>query len=159
MLLEADRVLLNQYRNQPKHLLDAITGLTSEQLDLCRAPGKWTIRQLLHHIVDCELNYFQKHRVAFSNTGHKFIFDDGFDPDIWADSMKYSERPIYVELKLFELVREYIVYLYETLSVPLDRVVTIGNEQVIIRDEVIWDLSHANHHIDQILETRSVHSL
>ncbi|WP_409343356.1 DinB family protein [Paenibacillus sp. MBLB4367] len=156
---DSDRALLNQYSEQSKQLVNAVSGLSAEQLDFCRSPGKWSIRQLVHHIVDCELNYFQTHRIALSNTGHRFIFDGGFDPDIWADSMKYSQRSIELELRLFELIREYIVYLYQTLSAPLDRVVSMENGSVVVRDEMNWDVSHADHHINQILETRRVHNI
>lgn len=123
---EKDLELINRYSSAPDLLIEALSGLSESELDLCRALGKWSIRQIVHHIVDCEMNYFQYDRYALSSTDTIFHFPD-FNPNTWAVNLDYSSRPIQLELRFFTLIREYITYLCRTLPDSLDR--TLKHEE------------------------------
>lgn len=135
-----------------------MAGLSDLDLDKCREEGKWSIRQLVHHIVDCDLNYLQLNRYALAQTGE--IFTSGeFNPDVWAKMMDYNSRPIHMELKMFAFIREYITYLCSSLFNSLDREIRLEHGQFNVRDALIHDTRHAQHHIDQITETRQFHGI
>lgn len=155
---DQDLELLHQYSALPNLLVETVSGLSGDDLDRCRAPGKWSIRQIVHHIVDCEMNYFQYDRYALANTEAKFHFPD-FNADTWADHMEYGSRPIELELRFFALIREYIAYLCRTLPDALDRTLKHAEGAFTVRQALQHDNAHARHHIDQIVETKNVHRL
>jgi uncharacterized damage-inducible protein DinB len=155
---DMDLELVNNYSSTSDLLIKALSGLSESELDLCRAPGKWSIRQIVHHIVDCEMNYFQYDRYALSNTDRKFHFPD-FNADTWAINLEYSSRPIQLELRFFTLIREYITYLCSTLPNSLDRTLKHEEGEFTVRQALEHDIAHAQHHINQIIETRKVHKV
>ena len=44
--------LLSLYADGPAMLEAALVGLSESGLDRAKAPGEWTIRQIVHHVVD-----------------------------------------------------------------------------------------------------------
>ncbi|WP_233713504.1 DinB family protein [Lederbergia citri] len=157
-LSSQDTDLINQYNEAPKKLADALSGLSDNELDKKRAEGKWSIREIAHHIIECDLNYFQINRYALADTGAKFIFNE-FDPNTWNQNMEHSKRSIQLELQLFTIMREYIAYLCSSLPNGFDRVLIHQDGKATVRDALQHDIQHANHHIEQILETKKIHNL
>jgi len=64
--------------------IDAIARLTkgwnAEQFERCYAPGKWSARQVLIHLAQCELALGSRARMALSTPG--FVAQP-FDQDLW----------------------------------------------------------------------------
>ncbi|XEC97308.1 DinB family protein [Paenibacillus tarimensis] len=158
MLKDGDREIIQLYNDAPKMLMEVLNGLSEKELDLSRGDGKWTIREIVHHIVECDLNYFQINRYALANTGEKFIFNE-FDAHVWNQSMNHSKRAVKIEVQLFCTIREYISYLCETIPDSLDRMLVHQNGQATVRDAINHDIHHSYHHIEQIKETRRVHNI
>lgn len=44
--------LLSEYLHAPEQIEAALHGLSEAQLDLSPHPGEWSIRQIVHHVVD-----------------------------------------------------------------------------------------------------------
>jgi len=153
-----DQELIETYKRVPNVLNQAIIGLSDSDMDKTRAPGKWSIREVVHHIVDCDMNYFQINRFALADTGETYLFNQ-FDGDVWNFKMNYKDRPIELEMKLFTMLREYIAYLCASLPNSLDRVLMHEHGKATVRDALNHDIQHASHHIAQILETRKLHNL
>lgn len=70
-----DEQVLDLYRAGPDRLNAALAGLDEAGLDLERAPGKWTIRQIVHHLVDSDLATFQVIRMALALPGRQITPD------------------------------------------------------------------------------------
>jgi len=157
-LCDEDQEILNLYNQAPKALTDAIADLGEDELNLSRAHGKWTIREIVHHIIECDLNYFQINRYALANSGAPYVFNE-FDPHIWKQSMEHAHRMTKHEVRLFEMLRSYITYLCELLPGSMDRVLVHENGRATVREALQHDINHAYHHIEQIYETRNVHNL
>jgi len=153
-----DVELIKKYNEAPKKLVEALSGLDDSGLDKKRAKDKWTIREIAHHMIECDLNYFQINRYALADTGEKFIFNE-FDPNTWNKNMEHSKRSLQLELQLFTIMREYITYLCNSLPGALDRVLIHQDGTATVRDALKHDNQHAYHHIDQILETKRIHNL
>ncbi|MFC5650708.1 DinB family protein [Paenibacillus solisilvae] len=158
VLKETDHELMMDYSSFPSLLQETLAGLTDSELDLCRAPGKWSIRQIIHHIVDCEMNYFQYDRYALSNTDSNFPFP-AFNADTWAENMAYGSRPIELELRFFSLIREYITHLCHSLPDALDRTLKHEDGEFTVRQALEHDIAHARHHRNQIIETRIINGV
>lgn len=150
-----DTELLIRYRLAPSKLGHAIHGLSDSDLNQSRGAGKWTIREIVHHIVECDLNYFQINRYALADTGRPFLFNE-FDPNEWNRQMNHRCRPIQLELQLITVIREYIAYLCEISYGAFDRVLIHENGTATVRDTLIHDNQHAYHHIEQILDTKKM---
>jgi len=154
----SDTEIVQLYRDAPNALMEAVTGLREEELDLSRGDGKWSIREIVHHIVECDLNYFQINRYALANTGETYMFNE-FDAHVWNRTMDHSTRAIENEVRLFSVIREYIAYLCEITPDSLDRILIHQNGTATVRDALNHDIEHAYHHIEQIRETRKIHNI
>ncbi|MEH7383725.1 DinB family protein [Bacillus sp. JJ1533] len=153
-----DQELIESYKRAPIELMQAITGLSDSGMDKTRAPGKWSIREIVHHIIDCDMNYFQINRYALADTGATYLFNE-FDGDFWSFKMNYKNRSIELEMKLFTMMREYIAYLCTFFPNSLDRVLVREQGKATVRDALIHDIQHVVHHIEQILETRRLNKI
>jgi hypothetical protein len=50
----------------PKHLEDAVRGLSNEQLDTPYREGGWTVKQVVHHLPDSHLNAYVRFKLALT---------------------------------------------------------------------------------------------
>ncbi|AFH63969.1 DinB family protein [Paenibacillus caseinilyticus] len=157
-LNEDDRELIGIYQRAGGELAQAIEGLSGRELDRTREPGKWSIREIVHHIVDCDMNYFQINRYALADTGETYFFPV-FDAGVWNRTMQHAMRSVEREVKLFGAMRDYIAYLCTVLPGAMDRTLVHEHGRAQVRDAIRHDIAHAAHHIRQIRETRSVHRL
>ncbi|GAB6926318.1 hypothetical protein JCM10914A_03010 [Paenibacillus sp. JCM 10914] len=155
---EEDLKVVQTYKDAPKVLHEVLDSLSEKDLDLSRGEGKWTIREIVHHIVECDLNYFQINRYALANTGEKYIFNE-FDAQVWNQTMNHYQRNVRIELQLFSTIREYISYLCEVIPNSLDRILVHQNGKATVRDALNHDINHSYHHIEQIKETKRIHNI
>jgi uncharacterized damage-inducible protein DinB len=65
----------------PARLNAIYCSLTPEQLEAAPAPGKWSPREVLCHLTDCEIAFAWRLRIAFEKT-HAVL--QPFDQDPWA---------------------------------------------------------------------------
>lgn len=158
MLSADDQDLIAAYTKAPNELKQAIADLSDSDMDQTRSPGKWSIREIVHHVIDCDLNYFQINRYALADTGATFMFNE-FDGNVWSTKMDYHNRSVEFEMKVFAMMREYIAYLCTTLPNSLDRVLVHEHGKATVRDALKHDIQHTSHHIKQIIETRKVHNI
>jgi uncharacterized damage-inducible protein DinB len=56
--------LLDAIRETPAKLRAAVDGLSDEQLDTRYREGGWTVRQVVHHVVDSHVNAYCRFKLA-----------------------------------------------------------------------------------------------
>lgn len=150
----SDEEILSLYRSGPKRLDLAIAGLVDGDLDLERAPGKWSIRQIVHHLVDSDLATFQVIRMALALPGRQ-ITTDLWDPDDWMVGLDCARRPIGPAVALFSAARAWVQEAVAHLPGALDRAVSWPSGYTAqVRDLLRQVGGHALHHLIQIEETR-----
>lgn len=153
----ADAAILELYRTGPAHLQAALAGLTEADLALPRAPGKWTIRQIVHHIADSDVGTFHVLRMAMAESG-RTVNPNLWDPDGVAIGLDYANRPIEPAVALFAAAREWVLSAVAHLPGALDRyVVWPSGYRSVVREMLQQVGGHAMHHILQIRETRQLH--
>jgi catechol 2,3-dioxygenase-like lactoylglutathione lyase family enzyme len=151
----SDEQVLALYRTGPDRLEAALKGL--DDLDLERAPGKWTIRQIVHHLVDADLSTFQVIRMALALPGRQ-ITSDLWNPDDWMTGLRCDERPVGPAVALFRAARAWVLEAAAHLEDALDRSVSWpSGYSATVRDLLRQVGGHALHHILQIEETRRRH--
>lgn len=81
--------------------------LSDEQLARSYAPGKWTVRFILHHLADAETVLFDRIRRVISEP-RQVIW--AFDQDAWAKGLDYSRMPLDVSRRIYDSVRAGVIY-------------------------------------------------
>ena len=154
--------LMETYKAGPEQLDAALEGLSGSQLDLSRAEGKWTIREIVHHIMDAEDLWETVIKAALGNTGCTFDIKWYIPDNKCAVPLGYANRPIHEAVELFNAVRRYIADMVKHLPNALERSVIINFDRIrgktFTVDEMLnWQIQHLEIHLEQIRETREVH--
>src|SRR5215210_7039171 len=122
-----------------------------DQPDLMRAyaPGKWSVRFILHHLADSETVLFNRIRRVLSEPRQVLWV---FDQDAWAQGLDYSQVPLDISRRVYESVRNAIIYYaglhYESKG-HLEFVHSVTGVRTL-KDEFDKVASHNEHHLDQI---------
>ena len=98
----ADRQkLIDRYNDGYRVVAEALVGATDEQLDARPAPGKWSAREVVHHLADSEMTAATRLRLLVA-TDNPQIF--GYNQDDFARRL-YYDRPIAASLDAFKSAR------------------------------------------------------
>ena len=93
--------LLKQYSSLPDKLDSAIEGLSETQLNLIRSEGKWSIRQIIHHLVDSNAIVQTIILAASGNSGCTYN-QSWYDVDNkWVKTLDYERRKIGTAVTLY----------------------------------------------------------
>ncbi|MFS8640647.1 MAG: DinB family protein [Symbiobacteriaceae bacterium] len=154
-----DEELLAIYGSAAERLREALAGLRDEHLDLARAPGKWTIRQIVHHIADSDASTLFRILMMLAEPGRAYQ-SNPYDQDVWVTNLDHAHRSIDTSVNLIGAIRAHVTALIRHLPHGLDhRVIPSLGAPRTVRELVRMLASHALGHIDQIWETRRVHGV
>ena len=105
-----DRKPLPVIAETAERLRTMLEALGDEGLERSLAPGKWSARQILCHLADCEIAFAFRLRQALAEDHHVI---QPFDQDGWARSYgAYGAREAWV---VFAALRKWNVRLVESL--------------------------------------------
>ena len=82
----------------PTEMQAAVEGLSDGQLDTPYRPGGWTVRQVVHHVVDSHVNAYIRTKVGLTEDEPTI---KPYDQDSWA-LLPDSRLPVIVSLKMLE---------------------------------------------------------
>jgi hypothetical protein len=133
----------------PGLLHQAVCALTPEQLEAPRAPGKWSPREIVAHLADCELVFAFRLRQTLAEPNHTV---QPFDQGIWADH--YAAYTLPEALELFRAIRQWNLKLIGTLSAAdFDRPVTHPERGTMTFMTIVETMGgHDLNHLAQIQE-------
>ena len=80
-----------------------LNSIPPEDVDRAPAPGEWTPRQLVVHIVDAEIVGAARLRWVAAQPGSTL---QSFAGDIWADKLHYESQSLETATELFVLLRQ-----------------------------------------------------
>ena len=89
--------------------LDALRSLG----DQVYAPGKWTVRDLIQHLTDCE-RIFEYRALRFARNDKTEL--PGFDENLFAETSGANTRPLEKVLEELRLVRQSSIALFDTFD-------------------------------------------
>jgi hypothetical protein len=98
MTPEERRALIAQYKDGYRVVAEALSDATDEELDARPAPGKWSARELVHHLADAEMTAATRLRLLVAIDNPQII---GYDQDVFARKL-YYDRPIAASLDAFK---------------------------------------------------------
>lgn len=149
--------IIARYREGPTLLERALAGLTDAELDTAPTEGGWTIRQIVHHIVDGDDLWKTCIKQALGNNQTEFSLDwyRTLSQDKWADRWAYAQRPVEVSLALLKAIRDHVMQLLEHVPDGWNRTVEFREpngetETVPVGFVIEMQADHVAHHVKQI---------
>ena len=106
------RRLIAQYRDGYRAVVEALHGMTAEQLAARPKDGAWSAREIVHHLADSEMTAAVRLRLLLAEDRPAIR---GYDQDEFARRLHY-DRPHETSLELFKAVRESTAELLERMS-------------------------------------------
>lgn len=104
--------LIAQYRDGYAAITEALMKITPEELDGRPGPGRWTVREIVHHLADSEMTAAIRLRRLLAEERPEI---KGYDQDEFARRLHY-DRPHETSLELFKSVRDSTAGLLERLE-------------------------------------------
>jgi uncharacterized damage-inducible protein DinB len=129
-------------------LRETVDSLSDEELSRTYRDGSWTVRQLVHHIADSQLNMYQRLKLALTDENPTV---PAFDEEKWAIQPD-TNLPVESSIKMLEGINERIVSLgYSLTEEQLDRAFTHQeNGKITVATKVAKLAWHEEHHLAHI---------
>jgi hypothetical protein len=150
------RALIERYKDGYRAVTEALQGISERELDARPAPGKWSAREIVHHLADSEMTSAIRLR--------RLIAEDrptiqGYDQDEFARRL-YYDRPIHASLEALRSARETTAQILERLTEAQwgrEGTHSESGRYTVLRWLEIY-ARHAHNHADQIRRARSAAS-
>jgi hypothetical protein len=124
-------------------------SLGDADLERAYAPGKWSVRYLLHHLSDSETVFYDRICRVLSEPRQVIWV---YDQDAWALGLDYSTKPLGISRRAYESLREAIIFFaglhYESKG-HLEFVHSVTGVRTL-KDEFDKVANHNEHHLEQI---------
>jgi hypothetical protein len=104
--------LIDEYKDGYRQVAEAVAGATDAELDAHPAPGKWSAREIVHHLADSEMTSAIRLRRLIAE--HSPVIG-GYDEAEYARRL-YYDRPVQASLDAFRAARVTTADILERLS-------------------------------------------
>lgn len=123
--------------------------LTEQDLLKTYAPGKWTVKQLLHHLADAETILYDRVRRVIAERPQVIW---AFDQDAWAQELEYATMPLSLNKQVYSGVRDSVIYLAEKYYESKGHKTFVHSETGVrtLKEEFDKIANHNAHHLQQI---------
>lgn len=152
-LLPDDDRILDHLQEGLRLATDLVASVPEDRLLFRYAPGKWSVKDILVHIVDDERIYAYR-ALRFARNEQQGLV--GFDQDAYATFAEADARPLAGIMDEYRAVRQATISLFEHLpEAALDR---MGHGSGSASDATVralaWHIAgHERHHL-QVIRTR-----
>lgn len=132
----------------PSRLSSIAESLSEEEQQLTYREGAWTVKQLVHHIADAQVNVYTRIKLALTEENPTI---KPFEENGWANLVD-SNLPTKSSLQIIDGIHARLAFLIEQLTVEqLERKFThpdTGLQTVL--STVAFSVWHVNHHLAHI---------
>ena len=130
----------------PERLQAVVGGMSAEQIERRPAPGKWSVREIVAHLADCEIAF--GFRLRQSAAGEKLI--QPFDQDDWARN--YGDYGFATAMNTFQAMREWNLAFIRSLTEEQKAQVATHPERGTM---TVWTIvetiaGHDLHHLERL---------
>src|SRR5678815_725241 len=81
--------LISRYADGYKEVMNALEGFPADSLGAHPIPGKWSAREIVHHLADSETTSAIRVRRLLAEDSPVI---QGYDQDLYAQKLRYNER-------------------------------------------------------------------
>ena len=143
--------VLRTLARQTDETTELLRGLTEERGGFRYAPGKWSIREMLGHMIDAE-RIFDHRALVIAREDPTPL--PPFDEDAYARASRSDSRTLAELLAEMEIVRKSTIALFSSFDAQaLGRRGIANNIEISVRALAFIIAGHERHHID-VLRTR-----
>lgn len=149
--LSDEYTLIEELEIALHRLIKFVQNLPMDKFDYRYAEGKWTIKDIIQHLIDCERVFsYRALRIARNDKTEL----PGFEEDDYAVEANANERSIMDLLTELSSVRHSTIYLFKTFNdEQLLRIGIASDNPISVRAIGFVIIGHQNHH-QQIFEER-----
>ncbi len=131
--------------NYSKTILDFIENIPEAKADFSYADGKWTVKQLLQHMIDTE-RIFVFRAITFARKDTVALA--GFDENLYANNAPATNRSLADLKKEFSLVRQSTdLFLLSLTDENLHQKGTASNNNITVNSIAFIIFGHNLHHV------------
>ena len=136
----------------PTNMRKAVAGLDDAQLDTPYRDGGWTVRQVVHHVVDSHVNSYVRFKLAVTADNPAIVT---YDQSAWAELPDGKSAPVETSLAILQALHARWVAFLRACS-PSDFARTVrhpewGDISVDFMLEVYgWHCPHHEAHITRL---------
>ncbi len=142
--------LFNAFKNHSLECINFIESLSEEKINYRYAEGKWTIKEIVQHIIDVE-RIFSYRALCFARKETKSL--PGFDENVYADHSKAGNRKWNDLVEEFKTVRRSSELLFFSFDDEQLNAEGISNEHSTYVLGIGYILiGHCLHHVNVIKE-------
>jgi hypothetical protein len=137
----------------PMRMRGAIEGLSSAQLDTPYRPEGWTVRQVVHHLIDSQMNWYIRMRLALTENEPTI---KPYDENLGAELPDARSGPVEPSLLLIDGLYQRSSILFSSLN-PDDwkRTLIHPERGILTLDKALYlFVWHSRHHAAHITELR-----
>jgi DinB superfamily len=136
---------------QIESTLSLVRGLSAAQGDLRYAPGKWSVKEVIGHLIDAE-RIFAYRALRFARRDATPL--PGFDENSFVDNAGFGSRSLADLAEEFEHTRKSNLYLFKSLDADSSlRLGTASDNNISVRAIAYIIAGHELHHVG-ILQSR-----
>jgi uncharacterized damage-inducible protein DinB len=146
--------LISAIETHPTRMRAAVAGLDDDQLDTPYREDGWTVRQVVHHVVDSHVNSYIRFRLGMTET-HGTV--GCYDEAAWAELPDALHSPVELSLACLDaLHRRWVVFLRSLAPEDFRRTMNhpeIGEITLDLLLEIYgWHCPHHEAHITRLRE-------
>jgi len=142
--------LLEAFNTQTPAIIEFFENIPPDKYDYRYADGKWTVKEVLQHIIDAE-RIFCYRALRFARKDATFL--PGFDENTYADNAKADKRDWMNLVSEFKMVRLSSEYLFESFDDDqLDAAGTANNNSIYVLGIGFVVVGHGIHHMKVLKE-------
>jgi hypothetical protein len=150
---ESRQALVEKYREGYRVVSDALRGISDRELDARPAPGRWSAREIVHHLADSEMTSAIRLRRLLAEDRPMI---QGYDQEEYARRLHYN-RPIQASLDAFRAARQTTAEILDRLTETdwtREGTHSDSGRYTVERWLEIY-AEHAHNHADQIRRARA----
>ncbi|RBW56401.1 DinB family protein [Tenacibaculum sp. E3R01] len=145
-----DTSLIKGFEDDRKMVVDFFSSVPENKLEYRYQPEKWTIKELLQHIIDTERIFIYRFLRISRNDKTALA---GFDQDIYIDPSMANNKSLEELINEFNSTRSYSINLIESISDEnLKNIGTASDSTISARACAFILLGHSVWHIEVIKE-------
>jgi uncharacterized damage-inducible protein DinB len=145
---------IDEIADTPRLLRSAVANMSEAQLDTPYRPGGWTVRQLVHHVVDSHVNAYTRFRLALTEDNPRI---KPYDEARWAELEDARTMPVDVSLNLLDVLHQrWVVLLRSMKSADFGRTLDHPENGPMTLDTMLnlyhWHGKHHTAHVTSLRE-------
>jgi uncharacterized damage-inducible protein DinB len=150
----ADRnAFIDRIEATPVHLREAVEGLDQAQLDTPYRPDGWSVRQVVHHLVDSHLNSYVRFKWALTEEAPQIKV---YDQEGWAELDDSRSAPVEISLAFLDALHaRWVFFLRRMSDEDFSRTFSHPDWGIVRLDQTLslytW---HGDHHVAHVTALR-----